>query len=88
MKESATHTYSKFCLSLKAAALVPSRLLASRNKIAGLKAIIQQLVDQLAARVAELEMAATQAAGLIKFAERVLETPYATTPMRATRCHA
>jgi hypothetical protein len=84
VREKDAYAYSELRLSPEAAALVPARLLTSRNNTVGWKAIIQQLEDQLAARVGEPEEAAAQAAGLVEFAERVLKTSYATTPMRST----
>ena len=50
--------------------------------MAGWKAIILQLEDQMAAGVAKPVMAAAHAAGIVGFAERVLKTPYAITPLR------
>ncbi len=40
----------------------------------------------MAAGVAESAVAATQAAGIVEFTERVLKTPYTITPMRTLRC--
>ncbi len=40
----------------------------------------------MAAGVAEPVVAAAQATRIVEFAERVLKTPYAITPMRASRC--
>jgi hypothetical protein len=51
----------------------------------GWKAIIRQLIDQLAAGEVAPAEAAAMGAGLSEFADRVLKTPYAITPMRASR---
>jgi hypothetical protein len=56
--------------------------------VGGWKAIIHQLEDQLAAGEVEPKVVAAQAAGLTEFANQVLKTPYATTPMRAMHCRA
>jgi hypothetical protein len=48
----------------------------------GWKAIIRQLVDQLAAGEVAPEEEKARGAGLTEFANQVLQTPYATTPMR------
>ena len=84
VKENEAHAYSELSLSPEAAALAPPELLASRNNTPGWKAIIRQLEDQLAAGAGNPDEAAEQAAGLVQFAERVMKTPYATTPMRVT----
>ena len=51
----------------------------------GWNAIIRQLIDQLAAGEVAPAEAAAMGAGLSEFAGRVLRTPYAITPMRASR---
>ena len=51
----------------------------------GWKAIIRQLINQLAAGEVAPAEAAAMGAGLSEFAGRVLRTPYAITPMRASR---
>ena len=86
MKENDSHGYSKLYLSGEAARLAPEGLLERRNNVPGWKAVIRQLEDQLAAGPPETQQAATdQAEGLMGFADRMLKTPYATTPMRPTR---
>ena len=82
VKENNAYAYSELCLMAVAAALVPKGLLRSRNNMAGWKAIVRQLEDQSAAGVAKThEEVAGQAVGLAEFAERVLKTPYAVTPL-------
>ena len=51
----------------------------------GWKAVIRQLEDQLAAGPMRGKAAADQAEGLLDFANRMLKTPYAATPMRPSR---
>ncbi len=53
----------------------------------GWKAIICQLEDQLAAGPTMEQAAAVQAEGLLDFADRMLKTPYAATPMQPSRRH-
>jgi hypothetical protein len=89
IKENKTHShrYLKLCLSPKVALLAPLGLLVSQNIVVGWKAIIQQLEEHWAAGATEPEVVAAQAAGLPELAERVMKTPYATTPMQSTcRC--
>ena len=86
VKENDAHAYSELCLTAAAAALSPGGLLSSRNNMSGWKAIFRQLEDQAAAdELGSEEEVAAQAAGLAGFAERVLKTPYAVTPMRGAR---
>jgi len=62
-------------------------LLLSRNNMPGWKAIFRQLEDQaVAGEVGSKEEVAAQAMGLVGFAERVLKTPYAVTPLRRAQC--
>ena len=81
VKENNSHGNSKLCLSPEAAALVPEELLQTPHGVSAWKAIIRQVEDQLTEGTAEPEVVAAQAMGLSKFALRVLQTPYATTPM-------
>lgn len=83
VKENEAHGYTEVCLPVDAAALAPDGLLESSNNVAGWRAIIRQLVDQLAAGELALEEATARRAGLSEFAGRVLDTRYAFTPMRA-----
>ena len=54
----------------------------------GWKAIFRQLEDQAAVgEVGSEEEVTAQALGLAGFAERVLKTPYAVTPLRGPRRH-
>jgi predicted nucleic acid-binding Zn-ribbon protein len=86
VKENDSHGYSDLYLSGEAARLAPEGLLGRRNNVPGWKAVIRQLEDQLAAGPPETQQAAAdQAEGLMGFANRMLKTPYATTPMRPTR---
>ena len=85
VKENESHGYAEVCLPANAAALAPEGLLESTNNVAGWKAIIRQLIDQLAAGEVAPAEAAAMGAGLSEFADRVLKTPYAITPMRASR---
>ena len=86
VKANDAHAFSELCLTAAAAALAPGGLLSSRNNMSGWKAIFRQLEDQLAAGQGETEEEVeAQAVGLVGFAERVLKTPYAVTPMRGTR---
>jgi len=83
VKENDAHAYSELCLTAEAAALAPGGFLSSRNNMPGWKAIFRQLGDQAAAgEVGSEEEVAAQAVGLVGFAERVLKTPYAVTPLR------
>lgn len=84
VRENDSHAYTEVCLPAEAAALATKDLLESSNNVGGWKAIIRQLVDQLAAGELGPREEAARAAGLAEFASRVLQTPYATTPMRAT----
>jgi hypothetical protein len=85
VRENDSHGYTEVCLPAEAAALATKELLESSNNVGGWKAIIRQLVDQSAAGEVEPQEEAARAAGLAEFANRVLKTPFATTPMRATR---
>jgi hypothetical protein len=85
VKQNDTHGFAELCLTPEAAALAPEGLLQDPNTVAGWKAIIRQLEDQLSEGVSAPDAAAKQAAGLAEFALRVLKTPYATTPMRSRR---
>ena len=81
IKENNSHGYCKLFLSSEAAKLTPEGLLESRNNMPGWKAGICQLEDQLAAGPTTEQAAAVQAEGLLDFADRMLKTPYAATPM-------
>ena len=83
VKENETHSYrySKLCLSPEAALLAPLGLLVSQNNILGWKAILQQLEDHWAIGATEMEVVATQAAGLPELVNQVMKIPYATMPM-------
>ncbi len=85
VRENDSHGYTEVCLPAEAAALATKDLLESSNNVGGWKAIIRQLVDQSAAGEVEPQEEAARAACLAEFANRVLKTPFATTPMRATR---
>ena len=85
MKESDSHGYCKLFLSSEAAKLAPEGLLEGHNNVPGWKAIIRQLEDQLAAGPLAEQAAADQAEGLLGFADRMLKTPSAPTPMRPSR---
>ncbi len=85
VRENESYGYSELCLSPEAAALAPPEVLERPNNVAGWKAIIRQLQDQVTAGETEPEAVAAQAAGIVGFAERVLKTPYATTPLRPSR---
>ena len=85
VKENEAYGYSELCLTAAGAALAPEGLISSRNTMTGWQAIIRQLEDQAAAGEVEPAEAAAQAEGLAGFAERVLKTPYATTPLRSSR---
>jgi hypothetical protein len=85
VKQNDTHGFAELCLTPEAAALAPEGLLQDPNTVAGWKAIIRQIEDQLSEGVSAPDAAAEQAAGLAEFALRVLKTPYATTPMRSRR---
>ena len=86
VKENNAYGYSELCLTATGAALAPEGLLASRNTMATWKAIIRQLEDQSAAGEVRPEDVAAQAMGLAGFAERVLKTSYAVTPLCSTCC--
>ena len=68
-------------LSSEAGKLAPEGLLQSRNNMPGWKTVICQLEDQLATGPTMEQAAAVQAEGLLDFADRMLKTPYAATPM-------
>ena len=86
VKANDAHAYSELCLTAAAAALAPGGLLSSRTNMTGWKAIFRQLEDQLAAgQGGTEEEVEAQAVGLAGFAEQVLKTPYAITPMRGAR---
>ena len=85
VKENNSHGYCKLFLSSEAAKLAPEGLLESRNNMPGWKAVICQLEDQLAVGPTTEQAAAVQAEGLLDFADRMLKTPYAATPMRPSR---
>jgi hypothetical protein len=84
VKEHDSHGYTEVCLPAEAAALAPEGLLESSNNVGGWKAIIRQLVDQLAVGEVAPDKEEARGAGLTEFANRVLKTPYATTPMCPT----
>jgi hypothetical protein len=85
VKENDSHGYCDLFLSAEAANLAPEGLLTGRNNVPGWKAVIRQLEDQLAAGPMTQQAAADQAEGLLGFADRMLQTPFAPTPMRPTR---
>lgn len=85
VRENESYGYLELCLTPEAALLAPPEVLEGQNNVTGWKAIIRQLQDQVAAGAIEPEVAAAQAAGIVGFAERVLKTPYATTPLQSTR---
>ena len=85
MKESESHGYCKLFLSSEAAKLAPEGLLEGHNNVPGWKAVICQLEDQLATGPMTEQAAANQVEGLLDFADRMLKTPYAPTPMRPSR---
>ena len=85
VKENDSHGYCDLSLSAEAASLAPEGLLTGRNNVPGWKAVIRQLEDQLAAGPMTYQAAADQAEGLLGFADRMLQTPFAHTPMRPTR---
>jgi hypothetical protein len=85
VKESDSHGYCKLFLSSEAAKLAPEGLLEGHNNVPCWKAIIRQLEDQLAAGPLTEQAAADQAEGLLGFADRMLKTPFAPTPMRPSR---
>ncbi len=70
VRENDSYAYLELFLSPEAATLAPPEVLGGINNVSGLKAIIGQLEDQLAAGVAEPAVAAAQAAGIVEFAER------------------
>ena len=87
VKENNAYAPSELCLTAAAAALAPEGLLRSRNNMAGWKTIVRQLEDQSAAGVAEThEEVDAQAVGLAGYAERILKTPYAVTPLQLSCC--
>jgi len=82
-----SHSTKSYLSKLKEAAkLAPEGLLEGRNNVPGWKAVIRQLEDQLAAGPPTTQRAAADhAEGLMGFADRMLKTPSAPTPMRPPR---
>ena len=85
VKENESYGYCNLSLSAEAATLAPEGLLAGLNNVPGWKAIIRQLEDQLAAGPTTQQATADRAEGLLGFADRMLQAPYAPTPMRPIR---